>query len=409
MRIATLSIGDELLCGEVADTNSAYIAAALYRAGGRVSRHLTVGDDEGAIAAALNELAAQSDAVLVTGGLGPTQDDLTAAAAARAVGVELECSAGALAHLESFAKRLPGGLHPGNERQALLPAGCELIPNRFGTACGFRLPLSGAELFFMPGVPSEMTQMLADSVLPALAPRLSGARLRIVLKVFGISEAAASVALDGCLPPGSPVELAYCVKFPEIHLILRAQAGAGAEIEAAAAEVRKRLAAYLFAEDDETMDEVVAALLKDSGKTLALAESCTGGLIAARITARAGSSAYFLEGNVTYSNGAKERMLGVPAELIVARGAVSAEVAKAMAEGARRAAGSDLALSVTGIAGPDGGGAEKPVGTVFIALASAGECRVQGYRFPGDREHVRGITCFTALDWLRRCLTVRPV
>jgi nicotinamide-nucleotide amidase len=407
MRIATLSIGDELLCGEVVDTNASHVAGRLYDAGARVLRHLTVGDDEDAIVAALSELALASDAVVVTGGLGPTPDDLTAAAAARAAGTSLEISGQALEHLERFATRIPGGLHPANRRQALVPKGSAPIANPLGTACGFILAIGACDCFFLPGVPFEMKRMLEDTVLPELLRRGSGAGMRTTLKLFGISEAAAAAALEGLLPLASPVELAYCVKFPEIHLILRCEPQHAAELEQAAAEIRERLADFLFAEGDQSMDSRLATLFRESGLSLALAESCTGGMIAARITAQAGSSGYFLEGNVTYSNAAKTRMLQVPAELIEAKGAVSAEVACAMASGARQAAGSDLALSVTGIAGPDGGTPEKPVGTVFMALADAAGCRVNGYQFPGDRAGVRSLTCFSALNWLREYLLER--
>jgi nicotinamide-nucleotide amidase len=405
MKISTLSIGDELLCGEVVDTNASYIAGRLFDAGGRVFRHMTVGDDGGAIVAALTELASLSDAVVVTGGLGPTADDLTAEAAARAAGTELELSDAALEHLAQFSARIPGGLHPANRRQALLPKGCSLIPNPVGTACGFNVKLEGAEVFFLPGVPKEMKRMLDETVLPALVSDSSGGWGRITLKVFGISEAALGALLEGSLPAGSPVQIAYCVKFPEIHLILRAPAQHEDQLEQAAASVRERVGEHLFAENEQSMDEILAALFRKSGLTLALAESCTGGMIASRITSQAGSSSYFLEGDVTYSNVAKSRMLGVPAELIAAKGAVSAEVACAMASGARRGTGTDLALSVTGIAGPDGGSAEKPVGTVYLALADAQTCRVERFNFHGDRETVRLITCFSALDWLRRYLS----
>ncbi|HJV34390.1 CinA family nicotinamide mononucleotide deamidase-related protein [Geomonas sp.] len=401
MKIATLSIGDELLTGEIVDTNAAHIAGRLYDAGVRVARHLTVADDEEAIVAALRELSAGHQAVVVTGGLGSTPDDLTTKAAARVAGVQLEVSAEALEHLGSFSNRTTGGLHPKNLSQALLPAGCTLIPNPLGTACGFQLTLDGCRFFFMPGVPFEMERMLDDTVLPTLAGEGKGGWRRITLKLFGISEAAVAARLEGCLPADSPVELAYCVKFPEVHLILRADVRHLELLEKSAAEIRGRLSAETFGRDDETMDDVLAALFRKSGKTLALAESCTGGMIAARITRVAGSSAYFLEGNVTYSNQAKSRMLSVPPELIIAHGAVSSEVACAMATGARQAAGSDLALSVTGIAGPEGGSDEKPVGTVHIAMADGVSCRVERYNFPGDREAVRGMTCFTALDWLR--------
>ncbi|HEY5512588.1 MAG TPA: CinA family nicotinamide mononucleotide deamidase-related protein [Geomonas sp.] len=405
MRIATLSIGDELLCGETIDTNAGQIAGSLYDAGLRVLRHLTVADDEGAIAAALLELAPCFDAVVVTGGLGPTPDDLTAAAAARAAGTALEPSPEALAHLARFAERIPGGLHPSNSRQALLPKGSSPIPNPRGTACGFTLRLAAAEFFFLPGVPFEMVRMLEDSVLPALVEKHGERRgERLTLKLFGISEAAAAAELSGLLPEGSPVQLAYCVKFPEIHLILRSPAQHGSLLQAAAAAIRERLGRHVFAEGEQTLDTVLASLFRETGTSLALAESCTGGLVAARITAVPGSSAWFLEGAVTYSNQAKARMLQVPAGLIESRGAVSAEVAVAMAQGARAGSGSDLALSITGIAGPDGGTPEKPAGTVFIAVADRSSCTAQKYQFPGDRTGVRSLACFTALDLLRRYL-----
>jgi nicotinamide-nucleotide amidase len=405
VRLATLSIGDELLTGEVVDTNAAQIAGRLFDLGLAAGRHLTVPDDEAAIAAALGELAGDYDAVVVTGGLGPTPDDLTAAAAARAAGVPLEPSAEALAHLARFSERVPGGLHPSNDRQALVPSGAPLIANPLGTACGFILRLGGAEFFFLPGVPFEMLRMLEESVLPALLERGGADRgLRRTLKIFGISEAAAAAELAGLLPEGSPVQLAYCVKFPEIHLILRSPAGQAQLLEDAAAAVRERLGRYLFAEDAGSLDTVLAALFRETGATLGLAESCTGGLIAARITETAGSSAWFLEGVVSYSNAAKNRLLRVPRELIDSLGAVSAEVAVAMAQGAREGSGADLALSVTGIAGPDGGSPEKPVGTVFIALADRDGCQVKHYQFPGDRERVRSITCFTALNLVRKRL-----
>lgn len=404
MRVTTLSIGDELLSGEVVDTNASLIADRLYDAGIRVARHLTVADDEESIVAALNELSLVSEAVVVTGGLGPTPDDLTAQAAARAAGVELELSQEALAHLELFARRISGGLHPANRRQALLPKGCDPIPNPLGTAMGFVVGIGAARLFFLPGVPYEMERMFDDTVAPALSAAAPGSWRRVTLKLFGIAEAAVAELLEGVLPAGSPVELAYCVRYPEVHVILRAASADAERLQKAAAQARRRLAVFVFAEGRETMDDGLARLFREKGITLSLAESCTGGMIAARITAMPGSSAYFLEGNVTYSNGAKTRLLNVPAELIEEHGAVSAEVARAMAAGARRAAGSDLALSVTGIAGPDGGTPEKPVGTVYLALCDASSCLVERYNFQGDRTGVRSITCFTALDWLRRYL-----
>jgi nicotinamide-nucleotide amidase len=407
-KIAVLSVGNELLCGEVVDTNASHIEATLFDHGFRVGETRSVGDDRDAIAEALAALAARSDAVIVTGGLGPTEDDVTAAAAADACGTRVILNPEALAHLAEFARRLKRELHPENERQALLPEGATLFDNPLGTACGFTLRLDEATLYFLPGVPYEMERMLEESVLPSLVRRYGhrGAMPRTTLKLFGLPEADCGALLKE-LPLPPEVELAYCVRFPELHLILRAPAGCLDTLKRGAALVRERVGKHLFAEDGETMDAVVAALLLKNKATLSLAESCTGGMIAARITSRAGSSAYFLEGAVTYSNHAKSRLLQVPAKLIEAKGAVSAEVACAMASGSRRLSGSTVAVSVTGIAGPDGGSAEKPVGTVFIGLADASRCEAKKCLFPGDRERVRQLTAFTALDLLRSHLISR--
>ncbi|MBI2354156.1 MAG: competence/damage-inducible protein A [Deltaproteobacteria bacterium] len=411
MRISTLSIGDELICGEVIDTNAAHIAKSLLERGLRVRRHMTVGDVETDIAAALNELAPQNDALIVTGGLGPTVDDVTAMAAARATGLPLVVNEEAREHLHRFlAERgtLAGG--PPSDKQAMIPAEAAIIPNRVGTASGFRVSHEGCLVFFLPGVPVEMKPMLGETVLPCLLERLTLKRsvLSAYLNLFGLSEPQTDRLLDGVADERRGVRMSICVTFPWIRVTLRAEADTEAVARASLHEAldlaRERLGGYVFSEGTECMDEVVAGLFRQRGMTLALAESCTGGMIARRITDVPGSSAYFLEGLVTYSNSAKTRLLGVPAELIETKGAVSAEVAAAMAAGVRAAAGSDLGLAVTGIAGPDGGSAEKPVGTVFISLAAPDGCRTERFRFGGSRSEVRIITAWTAMDWLRRYL-----
>lgn len=410
MNVSTLSIGDELMFGEVIDTNAATIAARLYACGLKVTRHLTVGDTEADIAAAIQSLAAASDAVIITGGLGPTVDDITARAAARATGDRLVLNDEALAHLRGFAGKLGGPLHPQNERQALLPAAATIIPNPTGTACGFILTRGGCSLFFLPGVPGEMTRMLDETVIPALQHHLGGERcLRTgVLKVFGPSEAEVDALLSGLADPGAGVTLAYGVAFPEIFVKIRAE-GESAEAVAEVltsirAQARQKLAGFVYAEDDETMDSVVAGLFRQNAVTLSLAESCTGGLVAKRITDVPGSSAYFLAGAVTYANTAKSGVLGVSPQLLAEKGAVSAEVATAMAQGVRRLSGSDIALAVTGIAGPEGGTPDKPVGTVYIALATRAGCQTKLFHFHGAREEIRAITAFMAMDWLRTYL-----
>ena len=250
--------------------------------------------------------------------------------------------------------------------------------------------------------------MLEETVMPFLNGRrrercFIGTR---VLKTFGLAEAELDDLLKGTTVP--EVTLAFCVSFPEIMVKLRAEGDDEEHLDwllaQAGAAVRERLRDHVYGEGDDTIDTVVAGLFRDAGQTLSLAESCTGGMIAARITSQSGSSAWFREGAVTYANEAKSRILGVPPELIATHGAVSSEVARAMAKGARQVAGSDIALAVTGIAGPDGGTPEKPVGTVFIALASRSGCHAKGYRFSGGRDEVRILTAFTAMDWLRRHL-----
>ena len=410
MKIATLSIGDELLWGEVVDTNAGTIARALVDMGLTVARHLAVGDREEEIVAALRLLAGEHGVVIVSGGLGPTADDLTARAAARAAGQRLVLNETALAHLRTFHGKLHDPQRPDCDKQALLPAKAAIIPNRWGTACGFRLEIDGSSCFFLPGVPAEMAPMLRETVLPALrelAPATAFLRTK-VLTVFGPAEPEVDRLLAGVTEPFAGVSLAFCVDFPEIQVKLRAAGKHGPTVEQtlaqAAAEVRRRLGEVVVAEDGETLDTAVASLLRERGTTLALAESCTGGLVAQRLTAIPGSSAYFLAGFVTYADHAKESLLGVPGEILAAHGAVSGEVAKALARGARTRAGSDLALAVTGIAGPDGGTPDKPVGTVYLALADRTGCWVKRYRFAGSRGEIRALTACTALDWLRRHL-----
>ena len=414
MRISTLSIGDELICGEVADSNVSTVARALIEKGLRVLRHITVGDSELDIMSALADLGRSSDVIIVTGGLGPTADDLTTRAAARATGRRLVVSEEAKAHIRDMSGKLPNLMVcPLNDKQAMIPAKTTLIPNPTGTACGFQLMHNGCFLFFLPGVPSEMERMLGDSVIPFLVERVT--RKRIIrsgqLNVFGPCEAEVNELLAGIARPEQGLQMGICVTFPWMRITLRAEAesedGVGALLKPAVQAVRARLQEYIFSEGTDTLDEVVAVLFRQNGLTLAVAESCSGGMIAQRITDVPGSSGYFLEGQVTYSNAAKVRLLDVPAALIDEKGAVSSEVAASMAKGVRRVAGSDLGLAVTGIAGPAGGNEDKPVGTVFISLAAPDGCWTKRFQFSGSRNEIRIITSWTALDWLRRYLLMR--
>jgi nicotinamide-nucleotide amidase len=414
MKISTLSVGDELICGQITDTNAGTIAKALGDQGMRVQRHMSVGDSEPDIIEALLELARNSDAIIVTGGLGPTADDLTARAAARATGRRLVLNDHAKAHVRDMSGRLPSLIVcPLHDKQAMIPAKTTLIPNPTGTACGFHLMNKGCFMFFLPGVPSEMIRMLRDSVITFLAERISPKRVMrtVLINVFGPCEAEVDELLAGIARPELGLHLGICVTFPWMRITLRAEADCDAAVADLLATstrlVQERLHEYVISLGETGMDDVVAGFLLSSDLTLALAESCTGGMIAQRITSISGSSRYFLEGAVTYSNAAKIRQLGIDETLLQEKGAVSSECASAMAKGIRTMAGSQLGLAVTGIAGPDGGTNDKPVGTVFISLAATDGCWTKRFQFSGSREEIRILTAWTALDWLRRYLMQR--
>lgn len=408
LTIAVLTVGDELINGEMADTNTTAIARILGGEGYRLSESLTVGDVETDIAAALCALGARRDVVIVTGGLGPTGDDLTARAAARAFGRRLVLNDEALRQIRAFFAARNEAMDPRNEKQALLPQKAAILANDRGTAPGFVLSQEKTEFFFLPGVPDEMTAMLRESVLEALH-RFSGGlppRRERVLKVFGLSEVQTEELLEQVLPPG--VELAFGVDFPLVHVKLRA-CGEEAEslLDRGELAARRALDDFIVATGETTLAQNVASLLENAGLTLSLAESCTGGLIAKLLTDVPGSSSFFERGAVTYSNRAKEQWLGVGKKLLEEEGAVSEACALAMARGVRRAAATDLALAVTGIAGPTGGTADKPVGTVVLALVAPGVEQVQRFRFAGDRSQIRLMTACTALEWIRRLAITR--
>lgn len=409
MDIAVLTIGDELLSGELADTNTRRIARQLSPYGYGLREALCVGDEKGDIEEALVALTARRDVVIVTGGLGPTADDLTAAAAAHAFGLPLETSDEALRLIRQHFARLGVDMHPRNDKQALLPRGAALIPNPKGTAPGFSLKYQSATLYFLPGVPPEMAAMLEESVLPALCQRHGSQppRQEKLLKVFGLSEPRVEELLSRQTLPDS-VQLAFGVDFPLVIVKLRCARPEAAELlDRGEALARQALGDFVIATGSQTLAENVARRLIDSGSTLAVAESCTGGLIATWLTDRPGASAFLERGAVTYANSAKQDWLQVPEQILVEQGAVSEACALAMAAGIRRAGGTRLGIAVTGIAGPDGGTAQKPVGTVFIALSAADEERAKGYRFRGDRHQIRTLAACMALDWIRRYLLIR--
>jgi nicotinamide-nucleotide amidase len=406
LNIAVLTTGDELINGEMSDTNTARIAQLLSAWGYAIKESRTIGDDESEIEAALRDLSSGRDVVISTGGLGPTDDDLTARAAARTFGRRLALNEEALAQIRRFFAEKNKEMHPRNEKQALLPQKALILPNRLGTAPGFHLRQGTCDLFFLPGVPGEMAVMLEEQVLPHLYERSGGSapQQERILQVFGLSEPKVEERFSHTpLPQG--VHLAFGVEFPFVRVKLRARGESADELlNRAEMHARKLLQPFVFAVGKETLPGNVARMLTDTDRTLALAESCTGGMVAQMLTDIPGASRFLDRGAVTYSNAAKQDWLQVPEDILNREGAVSKACAQAMARGIRQAAGTDLGLAITGIAGPDGGTPDKPVGTVFLALSAEDEERVQGYRFSGNREQVRRISACMALEWLRRYL-----
>jgi nicotinamide-nucleotide amidase len=405
-----LTIGDELLRGEIVDSNKSFLSDRLLRLDVETHYHASVRDDPEDMADAFRRAAARSDVVLVSGGLGPTRDDLTAEVLARAFGRELVLDEASLARIRRFFARIGREMTENNAKQARLPDGAEVLPNPIGTAPGFALTENRTTFFCMPGVPSELTRMMDEQVLPRLEGRIghSGHVVRAaLLRTFGMGESALDTAL-GDIATGSEVNLGFRTAFPDNLLRPVARAATAEQAEARLARVcdaiRERLGPLVYAEGEETLAAVAVRLLRERGRSIATAESCTGGLVAQQLTDVPGASEAFLGGVVAYADAAKRELLGVPDALLAEHGAVSEPVARAMAEGARERFGADLAVATTGISGPSGGTPDKPVGLVFLALADAARIHVDHFVIALDRAWHRVLTAQLALDWVRRSL-----
>jgi nicotinamide-nucleotide amidase len=409
-----LATGDEVRSGALVDTNSAYIAARLEEAGVPVSRHQCVGDDLRQLVAVLQEIAGRADMAVVTGGLGPTTDDLTAEACARAAGVALKIHAAALASMEALFEKLGRKVTGSNRKQAFLPEGADCLVNPVGTAPGFAMRIGGCRFFFLPGVPREMKRMLQDRVLPEIGEMDGGRRGYCLVKTlssFGLTESVTGERLAALETAFPGLKLGLRAKFPEIQVKLYAQGWDKDALDrlllSGTRWVRERIGDHVFSDEEEPMAAVVGRLLSQRGATLAIAESCTGGLVSNWLTDIPGSSDYFLFSGVTYANASKVAVLGVDPQTLSAHGAVSEAVAAEMAAGARRVAGAAYGLATTGIAGPSGGTEEKPVGTVCIGLATEKGARADRFQFPyGGRRMKKMLFAMKALDLLRRELTV---
>jgi nicotinamide-nucleotide amidase len=410
VKAEVLTIGDELLRGEIVDSNKSFLSDRLLSLDIETHYHASVRDDPPAMIDAFLRAAERSDVVLVSGGLGPTRDDLTSEVLAKTFGLAHELDEAALETIRAFFRSVDREMTENNASQALFPAGSEVLANPIGTAPGFALEQGGAVFFCMPGVPRELYRMMDEQVLPRVARRAGGGAQAVrarLLRTFGMGESTLDAELADIAASGD-VSLGFRTSFPDNYLRPLARGASEAEAEAKLDEIcdaiRDRLGPLVYGEGDDSMETVVGRLLTEQGRSIAVAESCTGGLIAERITDVPGSSGYFLGGVVAYANSAKQDLLGVPADVLETHGAVSDATVRAMAEGVRRRFGADIGVATTGISGPDGGSDEKPVGLVHLALARDGETHAEHFVFPLDRTRHRQLTAQVGLDWVRRAL-----
>jgi len=405
-----LSTGDELRSGAVQDTNAGYIARKLEEQGISATRHQCVGDDAEGLVSVLAEIAGRADMAVVTGGLGPTRDDLTTAAAARAAGVELALDQEAEEIVKNYFKSRNRPMNPANRKQAFLPLGAVCLPNPVGTAAGFRLKIDGCRLWFLPGVPVEMKRMRHETVLGQVTQCMGRERSHYktrTLSTFGLPESVADEMLAGFSGRFEGIRLGLRAHFPEIHVKHYgrgdAEKGLSNSMQAAVAWVSERLGDNLYSTEGESMASVLGKRLMHRKATLSVAESCTGGLISDWLTNVPGSSNFFRYAAVTYSNEAKIKMLRVSPATIRDNGAVHEKTVLEMAEGVKALCGSDYAVATSGVAGPDGGTPEKPVGTVCIGLATPRYSKSKRYYLQSaDREMNKRIFAMKALDMLRR-------
>jgi nicotinamide-nucleotide amidase len=453
MKAEILTIGDEVMRGEIVDSNKALIAQRLLGLDIECHHQVSVRDDREDMRDAFMRGVARSDFMLVSGGLGPTRDDITSEVIAETFGRPLRLDEPSLEAIRVFFARVGRDMNDTNRKQAYFPDGADVLENPVGTAPGFMVEESGCLVFCMPGVPRELALMMDAQVLPRIAAKLEASGARVtrlrarILRTFGIGESSLEAELvgiaqtnvqpniqneapqhtddrDGAPDEFAGAEIAFRTAFPDNYLRVFARGASVAEADARIAHVAKaiheRLGDLIYGADDETMASVVGRLLTERRFTLAVAESCTGGLIAELITAVPGASTWFQGGVVAYANSAKQSLLGVPEAMLVEHGAVSEPVARAMAEGVRERFGADVGVSTTGISGPAGGTDEKPVGLVHIGISwsaaiqseaagSGGGCHTDHFVFPLDRARHRVLTAQVGLDWVRRLLLGREL
>ena len=412
MTSAVLSIGTELTRGELVNSNAAWLSAELTAIGFEVLEHTVVDDDRARIVDAILRLTRGTRVIVCTGGLGPTPDDVTTDAVAAALGVRLARDEASLDNIRRRLEKYGRPLTSSNAKQADFPDGADILPNAIGTAPGFGVRIGECVAYFLPGVPREMMRMFEEQVVPRIRALAPNNLFQLRLRTFGLPESLVGDRLAGIEPSFAGTTIGYRAHFPEIEVKVLARAPSHAAArdvcERATAEVRARLGSHVFGEAEDTFAGVVGRALRSRGWTLAIAESCTGGLVGHMLTREPGASDFLLLDAVTYANSAKSRILGVDEETIRWHGAVSSEVAAAMASGARRVAGAAVGLSLTGVAGPSGGSEAKPVGTVYIALAKPdGTVDVKHRALVGDRERIQTLAAYAGLELIRELCASR--
>ena len=406
-------IGNELVSGKTRDLNGWHASGCLLSCGLEVSGITTVGDNYDTLSSVLRAAVKRSHSIIVTGGLGPTEDDLTTRIVSRAFDRPLYLDQSVLDHLKDTTNKLGLSWSPSLENLAWLPRGAKILDPK-GEMCGFSLSEGDSMLYFLPGVPEQMRESMNRFVIPDILQRYRPANIprHRLLKVYGLSESYIADVFKGLSDDLQRVVFGFYPSFPENHITITVQGKKDAENERelnrTEEKIRNLLGPYIFASDDKTMEAIVGELLKERKMMLSVAESCTGGLIGHRLTSIAGSSLYFERGVIVYSNRSKVEMLGVRQQTIDSYGAVSDQTVREMAEGIKKIAKTDMGLAVTGIAGPSGGTEDKLVGTVFIGLSVDGKILSGQYRFLGERDKVKLTTSEMAFDWVRRYLNGYP-
>lgn len=409
MRAELISVGTEILMGQIVNTNASYIARRLAELGVDVYIQTTVGDNHGRLAECMKESLSRADIVITTGGLGPTGDDLTKETAADVMGMKLEYDEASLHILKERFFSMHKEMTPNNLKQAMFPKESIILSNPMGTAPGCIMEKNGKAIILLPGPPREMKPMVDNHVVPYLEKRSGFILYSRVVRIFGKGESSVEYELKDIMETQSNPTIAPYAKTGEVTLRVTARCKGKEEgialVEPMLKRIEDKFGEVVYSTDDEELHQVCVRELIEKKKTLSTAESCTGGMLASQIVSVPGCSGCFIDGSVSYSNGAKQARLGVKKETLEKYGAVSAETAREMAEGMRISSGSDYSLATTGIAGPEGGTEETPVGLVYIAMASSDGTTVKRVKLNGDRERIRIIACLHAFDMLRREMT----